>query len=471
MQEIESIAAGVPEHVRGWALRLLQMDWLTDEPRLYSEAIEAAVDVTQSEIGYFHLVNEDQRTIELGTWSAGTLARCQAVYERHYPIDQAGVWADCARFRQPQIHNDYQSLVRRRGYPEGHVPLVRHLGVPVLADGRVVLLVGVGNKLAPYERQDVDRLQFIAETAWHLIDRRRRVARLELAERHLQDIQALAGICVWEWDPDERRLAFDANAYRIFGLDRAANGLSDVDGLLRFIDATDRQAVLEALSSPGDEAFFDIQLQGVRADGAPLTLQFRGAACPRPQGHGLLLRGILQDITQRLELSRVQYLANHDALTGLANRQALMQHLKGLLRNQRRKTEDCFAVLFIDLDGFKQINDEFGHLVGDEVLRLVAERLSKNTRREDFLARLGGDEFIVVQANLNLPEAATALAGKIIAALQAPMSIHGRSLGVGASIGIALAQEGSFSPEDIIARADQAMYRAKEAGKGGYHLA
>jgi signal transduction histidine kinase len=270
-----------------------------DEPTLYAAAVEAAVAVTGSEIGYLHLVNEDQETVELGTWSASTLRRCKAVYQRHYPISTAGIWADCARHRRPCIHNDYQGLSRKQGYPEGHVHLVRHLGVPVVCDDRVVLLVGVGNKTSDYDEEDLACLQAIADHAWSLIRHHRQRAALELSDQQFRDLQALVAICVWQWDPVERKLVCDGNVRRIFGVDSSSDFPASIDALLRFIDPQDHASVLDVLNTASPDFAFDQELYGIRADRVPICLHFRGAAYPRFQGRGIILRGILQDITDR----------------------------------------------------------------------------------------------------------------------------------------------------------------------------
>lgn len=115
-----------------------------DEDQLLQMGIDEAVRLTGSEIGYLHLVNEDQETLNLKTWSTGTLRHCTATYDSHYPVSAAGVWADSVRLLKPVVHNDYQTLAERRGVPAGHAHLVRHIGVPVVENGRARLLLGVG---------------------------------------------------------------------------------------------------------------------------------------------------------------------------------------------------------------------------------------------------------------------------------------------------------------------------------------
>jgi diguanylate cyclase (GGDEF)-like protein len=442
-----------------------------DEPKISATAIELAVAMTGSKIGYVHLVNDDQVTIELGTWSAATLRQCTAVYDRHYPISEAGVWADSARHRRACIHNDYQSLAGKRGLPEGHVHLVRHLGVPVLGNDRVVLLMGVGNKPADYDRADLACFRALAEHAWVLIRRRREQVALELVERQFRDLQELAVISIWQWDPEERTLLFDGTARRIFGADFPGGSACGIDALLRVVDARDHHALQETLESPAVNASFGIDLRALRSDGAAMTVHFRGAAYPRTQGHGIILRGILQDVTERRELSRIKYQAGHDVLTGLANRAALLSELEAALRNRRRRPDRGFAVHFVDLDRFKEVNDSLGHLAGDAVLKGIAERLRGATREEDLVARLGGDEMVVLQKHVTSATSAKTLASRIIAAIGKPMEVSGHQLELGASIGVAMADPTSETAEELLSRADRAMYRAKETRRGSYCLA
>jgi PAS domain S-box-containing protein len=150
------------------------------ERELLQLGIEEAVRLTHSEIGYLHFLNDDQETIELAAWSRATLKTCDAVYDSHYPVSSAGIWADTVRRRKPIIHNDYQSMPERRGYPEHHAHLTRHLGVPVIERGLVRMLLGVGNKHDDYDTDDARELQLIGEDLWRIVMRRR--AELSLAE-------------------------------------------------------------------------------------------------------------------------------------------------------------------------------------------------------------------------------------------------------------------------------------------------
>ncbi|WP_295430771.1 GAF domain-containing protein [uncultured Thiodictyon sp.] len=149
------------------------------EHDLLQIGIDTAVALTDSAIGYLHFVAADQEGLVLNCWSAGTHALCAAPYDSHYPVSQAGVWADAVRTRAPVIHNDYPTLPERRGYPAGHAPVLRHLGVPVSEGERVLMLIGVGNKASDYDPSDVQQLQLVADELWRIVVRRR--AELALA--------------------------------------------------------------------------------------------------------------------------------------------------------------------------------------------------------------------------------------------------------------------------------------------------
>lgn len=159
---------------------------------LLRQALDSAEQLTGSTIGFFHFVDTDQETLTLTAWSSNTLEKmCQASARgAHYPISQAGIWADCARLRAPLVHNDYPSHPSRKGLPEGHAPVQRELTVPVLLDGRVVAIMGVGNKPCPYDDHDVDIAQQVASMAIDIVARKRGEEQLE----HMAYHDALTGL-------------------------------------------------------------------------------------------------------------------------------------------------------------------------------------------------------------------------------------------------------------------------------------
>ena len=156
------------------------------ERELLQLGLEEAQRLTQSEVAYLHYINDDQETIELVTWSASTLKHCTAAHDSHYPVAQAGIWADTIRLKRPVIHNDYPRMEGRGGYPEGHFPLARHVGVPVLEGTQVRMVLGIGNKAVPYDNADVLQLQLIGDNLWKLVSLQRTLAELERARDHAE---------------------------------------------------------------------------------------------------------------------------------------------------------------------------------------------------------------------------------------------------------------------------------------------
>jgi diguanylate cyclase (GGDEF)-like protein len=172
-------------------------------------------------------------------------------------------------------------------------------------------------------------------------------------------------------------------------------------------------------------------------------------------------------VTERT--AQVQFLAHHDPLTGLANRVVFREQLQNSLA-QTRSTSETLAVLFIDLDGFKNVNDTLGHSTGDDLLRSIARRVRDTLGENEKVARLGGDEFAILQLSGNQPEGAAALARRLIDVISAPCLINGHQINVGASIGIAVSAAGDGDPEQLLKNADLAMYRAKSDGRGTYRF-
>jgi diguanylate cyclase (GGDEF)-like protein len=167
----------------------------------------------------------------------------------------------------------------------------------------------------------------------------------------------------------------------------------------------------------------------------------------------------------------IQHLAHHDALTGLPNRVLFQEQLKEAVIRARRSGEDL-AVHFLDLDGFKNVNDTLGHAVGDQLLQSIAHRLQETVRDTDKLARLGGDEFAVLQLAADLPNGAAVLAARLIDAIKLPCIIDEHQIVVGASIGIALLKTDGlhYNPDDLLKSADLAMYGAKAEGRGTFRF-
>ena len=176
-----------------------------------------------------------------------------------------------------------------------------------------------------------------------------------------------------------------------------------------------------------------------------------------------------EDITeQRRNEARIAHMAHHDALTDLANRVLLRERLEETL--ERRSRDDQVAVLCMDLDRFKEVNDTLGHPMGDALLQAVARRLRGCIRESDIVARLGGDEFAILQPGVPQPAGADALARRIIEAISMPYDLDGHQVVLGTSVGIAVAPEDGTEPDHLLSHADLALYRAKGDGRGTFRF-
>ncbi len=181
---------------------------------LLTKALDEISDLVDSPIAFFHFVEADQKTLSLQQWSTRTLTDfCQAEGKgQHYPIEQAGVWADCLRQRKPIIHNDYASLANRQGLPEGHVALIRELVVPIMRKDKVVATVGVGNKPTDYTEKDVEVVARLSDVAWEVIQRRKTENALIDSEKRYRRLfeSAKDGILILD---AETGLLVDANPF------------------------------------------------------------------------------------------------------------------------------------------------------------------------------------------------------------------------------------------------------------------
>jgi two-component system CheB/CheR fusion protein len=180
--------------------------------------------------------------------------------------------------------------------------------------------------------------------------------------------------------------------------------------------------------------------------------------------------GVLTDISQvKKSQERIHFLANHDALTGLPNRTLMTDRLHHAIEKCKRASSKV-AVLFIDLDRFKVVNDGLGHQVGDSVLKAVAERFKAQIRVCDTISRIGGDEFIIIAEEIENPLDTGKIAANIIETLKSPLMIEDKTIQMGCSIGISIYPDDGYTPEELIRQADIAMYEAKNKGRNNYHF-
>lgn len=211
-----------------------------------------------------------------------------------------------------------------------------------------------------------------------------------------------------------------------------------------------------------------VELSGRHKEGHPLRLE---VSFGEYLGNGRhLFTGIIRDVTERRDADdRLRYLAQHDALTGLPNRFLLQDRINHALA-QARRARTRVAVFFLDLDGFKHVNDSLGHHIGDQLLRMVSQRLQRCLREGDSIGRLGGDEFVICLPIPTDERDAASVAGKILQALRASFRVNKHELHVSASIGISLFPADGDDADALMRGADIAMYHAKKKGRSNYQF-
>ncbi len=266
-------------------------------------------------------------------------------------------------------------------------------------------------------------------------------------------------------DADNRIIAVNAEFSRITGY--AAADVLGRDPKMLASDRRDTEGMTALWTALKAEGRWAGELWNRRKNGEDYPLWLSISCFRDRRGRIAKHIAILTDITVRKrEEDRLREQATHDPLTGLPNRGLFLDRVSQAVVLARRNGR-LAALLFVDLDGFKLVNDNFGHQVGDQLLVDVAGRLASAVRESDTAARLGGDEFAVILTGVNSRLDIMRIARKLAADLQRPYLIGGRNVSAGASIGVAIYPDHAQSPTDLLSLADAAMYRAKSRGKGG----
>ena len=230
------------ERIMQVRMHLMQFSVTHTVDELLQLTLDELEALTGSTIGFFHFLETDQKTLWLQAWSTNTLQNmCEADgKDSHYNVDQAGVWADCIRQRQPVIHNDYASLPQRKGLPEGHAPVIRELTVPILRNEQVVAIFGMGNKLQEYNASDVELVSTLADFAWDIIERKRAENALRISEEKFRTLVDWTYDCEQWVNPQGGIEYISPSCERITGY-RPKDFISDPDLLARIVHPDDRQ--------------------------------------------------------------------------------------------------------------------------------------------------------------------------------------------------------------------------------------
>jgi diguanylate cyclase (GGDEF)-like protein/PAS domain S-box-containing protein len=306
---------------------------------------------------------------------------------------------------------------------------------------------------------------------------------LKQNQRRLSNAQRIGEMGDWEWDVRQGRVIASEQAWRIFGRDSGLGALED-DEFLTTVHEEDAERVRLACQRAienGDD--FAIEHRVISRGGALRHVHQQVEVIEQDDsGRAVRLVGAVHDITRRKDAEeQVRRLAYFDTLTGLPNRLLFTEQLIKALAHAERHGQEL-AIMFIDLDDFKRVNDTLGHGAGDDLLKQIGTRLASSVRSLDSvsrhgfdddcntIARLGGDEFIVLLNNVSHAVDAASVARRLVSALAEPVTVMGNELYVSCSVGVATYPVDGSDIETLLMNADTAMYRAKESGRGGFQF-
>jgi diguanylate cyclase (GGDEF)-like protein/PAS domain S-box-containing protein len=305
---------------------------------------------------------------------------------------------------------------------------------------------------------------------------------LRESEARLANAQRLVHLGNWEWDVEKSQLFCSGEVYRIFGL-APREGKADHAEFLSRVHPEDKALVEQALvaASKGDEKL-NIELRIHHQDAIERFVHLQAEPILTPKGEPAKLEGTVQDITARKEAeAKIRYLAYYDGLTKLGNRQLFMERLDKVILYAKRYSKRL-AVLYIDLDRFKQINDTLGHSAGDTLLKATADRLESCIRSSDTirhlcaedsrcdLSRLGGDEFAVLLSEINNIRDAAEVANRILEEFRRPFQLGNLEFVITPSLGIAAYPRDGMDVDTLLKHADVAMYHAKREGRNNFQF-
>lgn len=292
-------------------------------------------------------------------------------------------------------------------------------------------------------------------------------------ERYALAVQG-ASDGIWDWDLENRQLYLSERCRELLQVRTGSEELRGFDQLSRFVHAQDAANFVRAIGHLIDGQVEQMEIEFRLAQKDEQTeywLLNRATALRDGKGQATRLAGFISDITGRkLQEAQLRKDAFHDVLTGLPNRALFNDRLSRAWEGVRRNPEQLFGILFLDLDGFKAINDTLGHAVGDDLLREVAARLLQTVRNEDTVARFGGDEFAILVEDLHEVSDTIRVCERILKSLGRPFELGPHVIKSASSIGVALSSPRYNRAEEILADSDTAMYLAKRGGKGTYRI-
>jgi diguanylate cyclase (GGDEF)-like protein/PAS domain S-box-containing protein len=416
--------------------------------------------------------NDDGRIIDHSLWSAAGIST-PAIFNdgRGRTMVEVGLRSWLPRLMRGESvaghARNFEEPVRRF-FEFGGVKST--VAVPVFVEGRWWGFIGFDDCRSEREwsPSEIDTLKTLAELVGAAVTHTRGLQKLSDANRIVENSSTI----LYRLSARQPfQLIYLSQNIRRYGYE-ADELLASPSRWLQFIESEYHPAIAADINSiiegKADSTLIEFRLK--KSDGSPAWIEGRGYAVRDEEQRLVAIEGILTDITERKSAGdKIAALARTDFLTGLANRATFIERLQLALARARRGAS-LFAVHYLDLDNFKEVNDTLGHPVGDALLRAVADRLRSCVRETDLVARFGGDEFAVLQDDITDVGSIEVLASKIGNSLAAPFSIDGNQMHTTASIGVAPYCEDVEAPEAMMIKADLALYRAKDEGRNQFRF-
>ena len=433
--------------------------------------LDEAKTLTDSPHGFVGFIDPRTGAMVCPTMTRDIWEACQVPDKKYVFHSFHGLWGWILKERQPILCNDPATDYRSTGIPGGHVAIRRFVGVPALADGRLLGIIALANAERDYHAKDLELLERLASMYALAIRTMRATQAMRESEERFRTIFEHAGVGMATLAPEGHFLQVNPAWCRFLGYSPEEILKMRVEDVTHPEDLAVTRALYEEVRQ-GARRFFSYDKRFVHRSGRDVWGAVTVAWLLDEEGRPDYAVGLAQDITERklaeLRLTeneeRFKHLAHHDSLTGLPNRLLFADRLHHAMSRARRSGK-LLALLFFDLDRFKAINDTHGHEGGDEVLRAVAQRLTALVRDADTVARFGGDEFIILMEDVTDTADVEHLAGKILAGLAQPLALGEQTLTLTTSIGISIFPRDGVDAETLIKHADDAMFRAKHQGR------
>ncbi|XPV75942.1 MAG: diguanylate cyclase [Desulfovibrio sp.] len=387
------------DEVRFEALYSLSQMTAKNEQEILNAALEAAVKITSSEIGYIFFVSEDQKELKLHAWSKSVMDLCttEDVF-MDFRTDHDGLWQESVKQMRAVIANDYANTSEKKGVPKGHVEITRHMSLPLVENGKALILVGVGNKEEPYDDEDVRHLTAFLDGMWQILQRKRaedalreahrqlenrvkeRTEELEESNRRLSLASHSAGIGIWDWNPETGELYWDDYVFQIYGVDEKDFTGNYNDWYDRVLPE-DREGVVSLLGEVMDSlGQSDLEFRIVRPDGETRFIRGAVVTVKSELDGSLRMIGVNQDVTEQRETE-----------FGLRRIERIFDH-----------TPDLISLVDVD-HKYVMMNSSYGRyfergrdeLIGQHASKVVGKETYENITQHAFAKVFAGEDVFV----------------------------------------------------------------------------